>query len=79
MEKVYYPRAAHETSYSVLQFRKWFAREKFTLKLIPYNFLMPYFSNNALVRTNIFMDSILNALPTKYFGASIAVIAKSKN
>ena len=79
MEKFYYEKSAHETSYSILQYKKWFKNEKFSLKIIPYNFLMPYFSSNIIIKINMNVDKMLNFLPTKLIGASLAIIAKLDN
>ena len=78
MEKFYYEKSNHETSYSLLQYKKWFKNEDFSLKIIPFNFLIPYCSNDLFIKLNIFADRILNRLPTKFIGSSLAIIAKSK-
>ena len=78
MENFYYEKIHHETSYSILQYKKWFKNENFSLKIIPYNFLIPYSSNGLFIRINIFANKILNRSPIKFIGSSLGIIAKSK-
>lgn len=79
MERFYYEDSAHETSYSASQYEEWFKGIDFSLRIIPYNFLIPYFSNDSFTKFNIFADRLLNRLPTKFIGASLAIIARSKS
>jgi ubiquinone/menaquinone biosynthesis C-methylase UbiE len=78
MERFYYEKAAHETSYSILQYKKWFKNKNFSLGIIPYNFLIPYFSNDLFIKLNVFLDDILIRTPLKFIGSSLAIIAKSE-
>lgn len=79
MERFYYDKRAHETSYSMPQFRKWFKNKPFKLKIIPYSFFMPYFSNDTLVRWNLAVDDALNKTPLKIIGASLILLAERKS
>jgi len=77
MQRFYYEKSAHETSYSIFQYRDWFKHSNFSVKIIPHDFIIPYFYNSFLVKLNVFMNKILNHKPINFIGSSLAIIAKS--
>jgi len=77
-ERFVYSKEEHETSYYPKQYKEWFKDTGFSVRIISYDFMIPYISNKFITMMNFYLGRLLEVTPIKRIGASLAIIAERK-